>query len=185
MIDNLQLCVTAHISKYSYTDTRCSKWKSLLSWVSFNLPFKRGCLHRALLYIILYPSSFYSSANNRAVLLSNYFMASPSHVAGLSQNKYDEGKTALLKSCLSTIGLTFYVHIYDISTCVRNQQDYTLGLFEWVEEGFKVRMSVSDYMAAIFPAQLQGCMWNILHACEFMGWSQSHIRHCDTEGEGL
>lgn len=35
--------------------------------------------------------------------------------------------------------MIFYVHIDDINTCVQNQRDYTLGLFEWVEEGFRVR----------------------------------------------
>lgn len=96
--------------------------------------------HHTLLYIILYPASFYSIATGIAALPLNYFIVKSCPCAGLSQNKYSERKTALLKPRLSAIGLIFYVHSDDINTCVRNQQDYTLGLFEWVEEGFRVRM---------------------------------------------
>lgn len=51
------------------------------------------------------------------------------------------GGAALLKPRLSAIGVIFSAHNDDINTCVRNQRDYMLGLFfEWVEEGFRVRM---------------------------------------------
>lgn len=53
---------------------------------------------------------------------------------GLGQNTHSKMKTALLKPRSRTMGEIFYVHNDDINTCVRNQQDYTLGLFEWVEE---------------------------------------------------
>lgn len=49
-------------------------------------------------------------------------------------------KTALLKLRLGAIGVIFYVHNDDINTRVRKRQDYTLELFEWVEQGFRVRI---------------------------------------------
>lgn len=95
--------------------------------------------HRALLYISLYLSSFFlffffSITTSRAALLLNYFIIKSRSCVGLGQNTHSKMKTALLKPRSRTMGEIFYVHNDDINTCVRNQQDYTLGLFEWVEE---------------------------------------------------
>lgn len=108
------------------------------------------------------PLHFYfilCSATGKAALLFNYFIVKFCSCANLSLNKYREFKMALLKPRLSAIGVIFYVHNDDINTCVRNQQDYTLGLFEWVEEGFRVRMCERkkrrrDYMAFM-------CLWQL------------------------
>lgn len=45
-----------------------------------------------------------------------------------------------LKPRLRTIGEIFYVHNDDINTCVRNQQDYTLGLSSGWRKRLRVRM---------------------------------------------
>lgn len=109
-----------------------------------------------------HPLHFYfilcSATRIAALMLIFFFIVKSCTCAGLSLNKYRERKIALLKPRLSAIGVIFYVHNDDINTCVRNQQDYTLGLFEWVEEGFRVRMCERkkrrDYMAFMYLWQL-------------------------------
>lgn len=58
--------------------------------------------------------------------------------------------------------------------CVRRKKKEKDRLY-----GFHVSMAV------IFPVVQWDCLWTILHAYEFVGWSQLDIRHSDTKGEGL
>lgn len=149
------------------------------------------------------PSLFlaFSIATSTAALLLNYVILGACPCAASSQYKHIEGgkrrkKRALLKPRLSAIGVIFYAHNDDINTCVQNQRDYTLGLFEWVEEGFRVRTcewrkvkeglySFHVAVAVVFPV-IQGEHFRAaMHAYAFVGWSESDIRHSDSEGEGL
>lgn len=68
----------------------------------------------------------------------------------------------------------------DINTCVRNQRDYTLELFEWVEEGFRVRMEewrkVKERrcgfhvsVALTFPVMQGEHLRAVMRAYEFLG----------------
>lgn len=81
------------------------------------------------------------------------------------------------------------------STRVQNQRDYTLGLFEWVEEGFRVRTCewrkvketiwLSCICGSYVPVIQTEHFRAIMQAYEIVGWSELNIRHSDTEGEGL
>lgn len=119
-------------------------------------------------------------------MLLNYFIFKSCPCAGWSQDKRVEGGVggrggdALLKPRLSAIGVIFYVHNDDINTCVRNQRDYTLELFEWVEEGFRVRMEewrkVKERrcgfhvpVALTFPVMQGEHLRAVMRAHEFLG----------------
>lgn len=104
--------------------------------------------------------------------------------------------TALLKPHLNAIVVIFYAHNDDINTCARNQRDYTLELFEWVEEGFRVTMwewkKVKERLCGfhvsvtvIFSVKQREYSRAVMHKYEFVGWSPLDIGHSDSEGEGL
>lgn len=131
VIVNLRLCVTVHICKYSCNGSRCRRWKSLfssISWLSAEDAFESRC--------ITLKRSFVSKRHRCCIIL----MASPARVQDWVKNKHGEGKSALLMPRIRTIGELFHVHNDDINTCVRNQHDYTLGLSSGWRKRLRVRM---------------------------------------------
>lgn len=86
-----------------------------------------------------------------------------------------------------------YIHNDDINTCVRNQQDYTLGLSSGWRKRLRVRMCeggkkretiwLSCICGSYICSNAIGLPMNHF-ACLFVGWSQLDIKHPDTESEG-
>lgn len=141
MPDNLRLYVTAHICKLS-------QWKQVQQMkICFLLGIAKPASQQRHIWIATHyytfsiPPPFLSIATGTAAPLLNYFIFKSCPCAGWNKINTSGGATnCTSQASFECHGVIFYVHNDDINTCVRNQRDYTLELFEWVEEGFRVRM---------------------------------------------
>lgn len=123
----------------------------------------------------------------------NYFSSNPADLKDWVKINTASGETVLVHPRSGVVREMHYVHNYDINTCVRNQQDYTLGFFEWAEEGIESenvwrggREGETIWLSCIyFSVMWEDCSEPFLHAYDFVGWSQRDIKDPDTEGEGL
>lgn len=84
----------------------------------------------------------------------------------------------------------WHQHVYKTNEITR------LSFFEWVEEGFRVRMwrkvkerlygfHVQYLWQLCFQVKQREHLRAVMHEYEFVSWSQLDKRHRDTEGKGL